>query len=282
MRTELLERLSADRGAFYVVKIGGELIPGRLAGVAQGVNAFAAAGIRVVIVHGGGPQATALTKRLGLEPMQIAGRRVTDDKVLQVMKMALAGEASVDLAAGLRALGVRAVGLHGVSAGIVDAVKRPPRVITGGPPEPVDLGQVGDVVAVNVDLLALLAGAGFVPAVASIGGDAQGGVYNINADAVANAVAARLKARRLLAVSGVPGVLRDVHDPASRIPRLTAAQARELIASGAIAGGMIPKVEEALAALSADVHAVHVVGDAEGGLLSEVLDPGSAGTLIEV
>jgi acetylglutamate kinase len=282
VRTDLLERLSADRGAYYVVKIGGELIPRRLAGVAQAVNAFVAAGIRTVIVHGGGPQATALTRRLGLEPVQIAGRRVTDDAVLQVMKMALGGEASVDLAAALRAGGVRALAVHGVSAGLVDAVKRPPRVITGGPPEPVDLGQVGDVVGVNVELLALLTGAGWVPAIASIGGDAQGRVYNINADAVANAVAARLSARRMLAVSGVPGVLRDPADPASRIARLTASEARALIASGAIGGGMVPKVEESLAALAAGVGAVHVVGDAEGALLAEVLEPGSSGTMIEV
>jgi acetylglutamate kinase len=240
-----------------------------------------AAGIRVVIVHGGGPQATALSRRLGLEPVQIAGRRVTDDRVLQVVKMALAGEVGVDLAAALRAHGVRCLGLHGVSAGLVDAVKRPPRILAGGPPEPVDLGHVGDVTAVNVEVLDLLTGAGLVPAIASIGGDAQGRVFNINADSVANAVAAHLKARRLLAVSGVPGVLRSVDDPGSRIGKLTASRARELIASGVIAGGMIPKVEESLAALAAGVSAVHVVGDAEGALLAEVLEPGSAGTLIE-
>ena len=151
--------LAAFRGQWFVVKIGGELVkPGGLDGVAEAVRAFAEAGVKVCVVHGGGPQATALTERLGLVPVKIAGRRVTDDKVLQVMKMTLAGEVSVDVVAELRKLGVNAVGLHGVSGHLIHSTRRPPKKITGGPPEPVDLGLVGDVHAINVHLLDTLAG----------------------------------------------------------------------------------------------------------------------------
>jgi acetylglutamate kinase len=272
--------LSGFRGKWFVVKVGGELVaPGMLAGVAEALRAFVEAGVRVAIVHGGGPQATALTRRLGLEPKQIAGRRVTDTAVLQVMKQALAGEVSVDLAALLRAEGIPVVGLHGVSAGLIDAVKRPARVIGGGPPEPVDLGFVGDVVGVNTALLATLADAGYVPAVGSIGGDAEGGVWNINADTVARSVAAALKAAKLLLVTGVPGVLGDLKDLGTRIPRITPADAEKLIADGTVSGGMVPKVEEALGGLEAGVEAVHICGAEPGQILAEADAPGSVGTV---
>ncbi|AKU92313.1 acetylglutamate kinase [Vulgatibacter incomptus] len=272
--------LSAHRGRWFVIKLGGELLaPGKLAGVAEAIHAFREAGVRVAIVHGGGPQANELTRRLGLEPKQIGGRRVTDEAVLRVMKQALAGEASVDLAAQLRSHGVNVVGLAGVSAGLVDAVKRPPRVITGGPPEPVDLGWVGDVVGVNCALLETLAAAGYVPAISSLSGDAKGNVYNINADTVATRVAAELRAAKLLLVAGVPGVLRDAKDPATRLPRLTPAESDRLIADGVITGGMIPKVQEALGGLAAGIEAVHVCGAGPGQLLAEAAEPGSSGTV---
>lgn len=274
--------LSQERGRWSVVKVGGELIaPGRLDGVAEAVRALAEAGAKVAIVHGGGPQANELTRRIGLQPRQIGGRRVTDEQVLRVMKQALAGEASVDIAAILRSRGVRVLALHGVSGGLVDAVKRPPRLIEGGPPEPVDLGLVGDVTRIDVELLEYLAAGGWVPAVASIAGDAQGGVWNINADTVATRIAAALSASRLLLVSNVPGVMRDPADPATRIEKLTPSGARRLIDEGVISGGMIPKVLEAIRGLEAGVGAVHVCGAAPGQALAELRAPGSSGTVFE-
>lgn len=272
--------LSQHRGRWCVLKIGGELVaPGRLAGVAEAIRGLRDAGAKVVVVHGGGPQATELTKRLGLTPTQIGGRRVTDENVLRVMKQALAGEVSVDIASLLRKEGVQVLALHGVSGGLVDGVKRPPRVIAGGPSEPVDLGLVGDIVGINVGLLEHLAAGGYVPAVASIAGDASGGVWNINADTVATRIAGELKASSLVLISGVPGVLRDFHDPTSRIPSLNPTTTEELIASGVISGGMIPKVHEALRGLEAGVDAVHVCGAEKGQILAELETPGSAGTV---
>ena len=269
-------------GRWFVVKVGGELAQDRpllAASVGSAVRAFLDAGVRVVVVHGAGPQATDLSKRLGLVPRMVGGRRITDQATLEVMKMALAGQVSVDVAAALRLARVPALCTTGVSAGLVDAVKRQPKPITGAGPEPVDMGLVGDVVAVDTALLERLAAAGVVPVLGSLGGDAAGNVFNINADTVATRVAAELRAAKLFLVSNVPGVLRDKDDPSTRIPRLTADEAREAIASGVIVGGMIPKVEESLAMLEQGIEAIHIVGiDPASALLDEAREAGSRGT----
>lgn len=274
--------LSDFAGRWFVVKVGGELAADRprLAGsVGSSIHAFRDAGIRVAVVHGGGPQATELSKRLGLEPTMKGGRRVTDAATLEVMKMTLAGQVSVDVAAALRMAGVPALCTTGVSAGLVDAVRRPPKVITGAGPEPVDLGLVGDIVAVDTAALERLSDAGFVPVLGSLGGDAAGNVYNINADTVATRLAARLRAAKLFLVSNVPGVLRDKNDPSTRMPRLTPAEARAQMESGIIAGGMIPKVEESLTMLEEGIEAIHIVGiEPASALVDEALQPGSRGT----
>jgi acetylglutamate kinase len=152
-------------------------------------------------------------------------------------------------------------------------------VVSGGPPEPVDFGLVGDITEVNVALLEKLAAAGVVPVMGSLAGDAQGRVFNVNADTVATRVAAKLKAARLFLVSNVPGVLRDKNDLSTRIPKLTAAEARAQIQAGVIVGGMIPKVEESLAMLDEGIGAIHIVGlNPADALLREAREPGSAGT----
>ncbi|SET77459.1 acetylglutamate kinase [Stigmatella erecta] len=274
--------LRAFQGRWFVVKIGGELSSDRpkLAGsVGAAVRAFLAAGIRVAVIHGGGPQATELTNKLGLTPRMVAGRRVTDEATLEVMKMTLAGQVSVDVAAAFRLAGVPALCTTGVSAGLIDARKRAPQVLTGAGPEPIDLGLVGDVVDVNTALFERLAEAGVVPVLGSLSGDAQGQVFNINADTVATRVAAKLRAAKLFLVSNVPGVLADKNDPSTRIPTLTPAEAQEKIASGVIQGGMIPKVEESLAMLEEGIEAIHIVGISPAhALLGEAQGAGSFGT----
>jgi acetylglutamate kinase len=197
------------------------------------------------------------------------------------MKMVVAGKVNVDACAALLAAGLMPVGLHGASALVVRATKRPARVVTGAGPDPIDFGHVGDVNGVNGRLLALLATAGYVPVIASIGADEQGRCYNINADVVANAIAVALNAKALVVVSDVPGVLRDVRDPLSRIPRLTVAEGREAIREGVVTQGMIPKLEESFAAIAQGVKAVHIVGRVQrGDLAREVAQPGSVGTVL--
>ena len=271
------------RAGVVVVKLGGEVLAAPvLAGVAADLaralrEGRAAGGRRFVVVHGGGPQATALSQRLGIEPRLIGGRRVTDAATLEVIKMVVAGQLNVDLVSALRAAGVAAVGLHGVS-GLVLAHRRPPRVVSGGGSEPVDFGWVGDVDGFDLPLLAAMDAAGYLPVVACIGASPGGEVLNINADVVASQLAAAVKGAALVAVTGVGGVRRDAADAGTRIPRLTVAEARAAIADGTVRAGMIPKLEEAFAPLAAGVGAVHIVGPAE--VAQSLSSPGSVGTLL--
>ncbi len=265
-----------------VVKLGGEVVAGPyLASIAAGLAALSRGGDRVVVTHGGGPQATELQKKLGQTPNIVAGRRITDAETLEVMKMTVAGKVNVDLCAALLAAGAKPVGLHGASAATVEAVKRPPRVVAGGGPEPIDFGHVGDVIGVNRELLALLADAGYVPVVACLGASREGQLFNINADIVANQVAMALDADALLLVTDVPAVLRDVADPSSRIARLTLAEGKQAIADGVVTKGMIPKLEESFQAISGGVRAVYVLGRLQPGELERaVREPGSVGTML--
>lgn len=267
---------------YVIVKVGGEVVASpAMAVIAAGVGEMCSRGERVLLVHGGGPQATALQKKLGLLPKIVAGRRITDAETLEVMKMTVAGKVNVDACAALLAAGQRPVGLHGASSLVIRAVKRPPRVVTGAGPEPIDFGQVGDVTGVNEELLSLLAGAGYVPVVACLAADPQGRCYNINADVVANQLAVALGAKALVLVSDVPGVLGDPNDPASRIARLSVADGRKAIADGVVTKGMIPKLEESFAAIAQGVRAVHIVGRLQPAQLArEVAEPGSVGTVL--
>jgi acetylglutamate kinase len=261
-----------------IVKIGGEVVQSaHMAAIAADVVDLVNSGTQVAIVHGGGPQATELQKKLGQTPNIIGGRRVTDQGTLDVMKMIVAGKVNVDCCAALTAAGAKPVGLHTA----VSATKRPPKIVSGGGPDPVDFGFVGDVTGVDADLVALLTKSGYVPVLACLGKDSAGGVYNINADAVANQVAIRLDAQGLVLVTDVPGVLRDVSDPSSRIGRLTVAEGQKAIDDGVITKGMIPKVEESFAAIAQGVKAVHVVGKlSKGDLVRAVKEPGSVGTVL--
>jgi acetylglutamate kinase len=267
-----------------VIKVGGDVLAApALAEVARDLAAVTReqpqpAARRLLLVHGGGPQATALSRRLGVEPRIIAGRRVTDPAALDVMKMVVAGQLNVDLVSALRAEGVPAVGLHGPS-GVIRARLRPPRRVSGSDSDQlVDLGLVGDVEGFDLDLLRLLEGAGHVPVIACLGGSQQGQVLNINADVVASQLAVAVAANALVAVTAVGGVRRHKDDPLSRIGRLTVAEARAAIADGTVQGGMIPKLEEAFAPLAAGVNAVHIVGPGE--IAACLRAPGSVGTMV--
>jgi acetylglutamate kinase len=260
-----------------LVKLGGEVIRGAALAELSREVAELARRSRVVVVHGGGPQTSALQRALGQSPQIVGGRRVTDAAALDAIKMAVAGQANVDLCAALSGAGARPVGLHGASSLVIRARRRPPRVYRGAGPDPVDLGHVGDVEGFDLELLGLLSASGYLPVLACIGADRDGNVYNINADVVATRAAVALGASDLMALMDVPGVLRDRDDPKTRFSRLTIAEAKELIAQGIVAGGMIPKLEESFVALEAGVPRVHLLS---GALVAAQADPGSTGTLL--
>lgn len=274
-----------------VLKFGGEIVADtpRLAAVVADVAELTRRGWRLLLCHGGSPQANALIDRLGIEKKQIGGRRVTDRATLEVMKYVLAGQCNVDVVAAAAAHRIAAVGISGVSAGTVTAIRRPPKVFSGCGPDPVDFGWVGQIRRIRPGLIQHLWQGGYTPVLNTLGiserpaeGQRTCQVFNINADTVAAALAAELKADHLFLMTGVPGVLRDVKDPASRIERMTAAEARRAIADQVIVGGMIPKIEEAIRHLGRGVGQIHILGADAGSLLAEARRPGSRGTVLSL
>lgn len=241
-------------------------------------------GVGVVVAHGGGPQADALTRKLGHAVRKVAGRRVTDDDALEVIKMVYGGSLNIEMLAALRASGARGVGLSGVDAGLITVTRRPPTLMrdpqTGGE-ELVDFGHVGDVASVDVSLLDLLLGAGYVPVVASLAADVEGNVYNINADTVATVLAKAVDAEGLYLVTNVPGILRDPSDPSSLVRSCAASEAKALIESGVVSGGMLPKVQNCLSALRGGVKQVRILdGSKEESLLLQSLVTSNVGTMV--
>ncbi len=239
-------------------------------------------GDHLVLVHGGGPQVTELLERLGTPNPSRAGRRITDAPMLEVVKMVLGGQLNINLALTFRAAGLPIMALSGVSAGIIDGIKRPPRIISGWGDEPVDFGHVGDIVGINTEPLRLLCEAGYVPMLNSIGADRIGNAYNINADIAATRIFQALGAEHLVLVAGqVRGVMGDPHDPASRLPSLTVAEARAAIADGVIKGGMIPKIEESLSVLADSAGVIHICGAlGPGELRMAIEEDGAIGTVL--
>jgi acetylglutamate kinase len=238
-------------------------------------------GIRVVVVHGGGKQATELGARLGIDAAIVNGRRVTDERTLDVVKMVFAGKLNTEILGALRRSGVRAVGLSGVDGDLLRARRRPPQTVVDtatGEHRTVDFGFVGDILAADPRVLETLSGDGFIPVIASLAADDDGVVYNVNADTVASAIAASLGAEKWIVATNVVGVL---DGEGQLVSHLTAAEARALIASGVARGGMVPKLEAALAALEAGVGSVHLIdGTRPGALLDEVFTSGGNGTML--
>ena len=280
-----LRYVRAYRDHAFVVKIGGDVVadPHLMDQVAAQVGLLHSLGIRIVVVHGGGPQATALSRRLGQEPEIVAGRRVTDDTALEVAKLVFAGSVNLDVLSALRHHGVQAVGLSGVDADLLTARRRPPVEVVddAGQPRTVDYGHVGDIEEVDVRVLTTLLDQRFVPVVASLAGDRDGHVFNVNADTVAERIAVALRALKLIFLTGVPGVLRDRHDPTSLVAFADPDDLAQLMASGALAGGMRPKVEACIRAATGGVERTHIIdGRVPDSILVEVFTGAGAGTMI--
>ena len=280
-----LRYVRAYRDHVFVVKLGGEVLsdPDVRDQVAGQLSLLSSLSIRLVVVHGGGPQATALSRRLGREPKMVAGRRVTDDAALEVAKMVYAGQLNVDLLAALREHKVQAVGLSGIDADLLTAHRRPPVSVVDddGRTVQVDYGHVGDIDRVDPRVLATLMEARFMPVVASLAGDEDGGVYNVNADTVAESLAVALRAQKLIFLTGAPGVLRDRNDPTTLVTFADPDDLAGLMASGALAGGMRPKVEACIRAATSGVERTHIIdGRAPDALLLEVFTGAGCGTMI--
>ena len=238
------------KGKSFVLKVGGEVFADETAtrALMEQVGILHQVGIRVVMIHGGGPQSTELATALGVDTTFVDGRRVTDGASLDVATMVLNGQINTRILAVCRDLQIPAVGISGVDAGLIRAHRRPP--VDRGDDEPVDYGFVGDIDSVEADILQKQLDNGLMPVVSPLSCDESGTLLNINADTVAAAIAAELDAEKLILATGAPGILEDVSDPRSIISYIDRSQLAALRDEGKLADGMLPKAAAIDSALS--------------------------------
>ena len=278
---EALPYLRDFKDKTIVVKYGGNaMLNDQIKNkVLQDIVFLQCAGMRPVVVHGGGPEITAMLMQAGKKSEFVSGLRVTDAESVGIAEMALVGKINTDLVARLNMLGGRAVGLNGKDANLVTAKKHLADVYENGEVNLVDIGYVGNVEHVNTELIEVLLANGFIPVIAPTGVGNSGETYNINADSVAGEIAGALKAEKLLVLTDVRGIYSDYRDEKSFISTLTFEKAQELIIRGKIDGGMIPKVRACITALSGGAKKTHIIdGRAEHTILMEIFSDSGVGT----
>lgn len=276
---EALPYIKSFYGKTVVVKYGGSAISGDLNQdtILLDIILMRLVGMNPVVVHGGGPEITAMLKRLGKQSQFVGGRRVTDAETAEVAEMVLGGKINRALVAAINCNGGRAVGLTGKDGGLIRARKR----LYATPEGPVDLGFVGDVDRIDPSIIQSLVGAGYIPVVAPIGCGPEGETYNINADSVAGALAGALQAYKLVLLTDVEGLYRDFRDKSTLISTLPVNQAEGLIEAGIIDGGMIPKVEACVQAIRGGASQAHILdGRLPHALLLEMFTREGVGTMV--
>jgi len=269
------------KGKVFVIKAGGEVFsdPEKTTALMEQVGILYQVGIRVVLVHGGGPQSTELASALGLDTTFVDGRRVTDRESLNVATMVLNGQINTRILATCRNLEIPAIGISGIDAGLIRAHKRPPVERDGE--APVDYGFVGDIDSVDADILRKQLDNGLMPVVSPLSCDESGTILNINADTVAAAIAAELNAEKLLLATGAAGILEDVNDPTSLISYIDRKALKKLQDSGSLADGMLPKAAAIDSAIANGVQRVHVISSkVPDSILLEVFTNEGTGTLV--
>jgi len=276
--TVLVEALPYIRefaGKSVVVKLGGAAIDKKSdLALAQDVLLLRSVGVRCVLVHGGGPQVDTMLRRVGKEPKFKDGLRVTDADALEIVRMVLVGKINRDLVSTINTQAGEnpvAVGISGEDAGL----------LTVSPVDP-SLGFVGNVTEVRAELIHRLLDDGLTPVISTIGSDGHGQAYNVNADEAARAIAVAMKAEKIVYLTAAPGLLENVDDEASLIPRLTSAELRERIGSGSVSKGMIPKLKACADAVDQGVPFAHIIdGRVHHSLLIELLTDHGVGTMVK-
>lgn len=269
--TQAVPYIKEYTGKYVVAKYGGNAMtdPALKKSVMQDILLLSLVGVKVILVHGGGPEISAMLKRLSIESHFEKGLRVTDDATMEVVQMVLAGKVNKSLAANLTALGGKAVGLCGIDGGLIKVHKKDEK-----------LGQVGEIDSINKKILDDLLDGGFIPVISSIGIDNAGNPYNINADTAAAKIAAAIHAESMVVMSNINGVLKDKDDPDSLIKKITLTDAEALKKDGTIAGGMIPKVDCCTNAIKEGVKKVFIInGEIPHAILIELLTDEGPGTM---
>lgn len=226
-------------------------------------------GIKVVLVHGGGPEITEMLGKIGKKSEFIDGLRVTDEETVDVVQMVLAGKINKNLVNLLQNIGGKAMGLCGTDGHLIEARQLDPR-----------LGYVGEITNINVEPILDLLEKGYIPVISTIGCDSEGNIYNINADTAAARIAGMLKAESLISMTDISGILRDKDDPSSLIPQINVSEAPQLMREGVISGGMIPKVECCIEAIRRGVRKVFIIdGRVPHSILIEIITDEGIGTM---
>jgi len=269
------------KGKVFVIKTGGGAFRdvATMRAFMEQVAILHHLGIRVVLVHGGGPQLDDVTRKMGVETRMVQGRRVTDAAAIDATSMVLNGLINTRLLGLCREFGIAAIGVSGVDGGLVRAHRRAPVTLANG--EVVDYGMVGDIDGIDASVLNRLLDAGFLPVVSPLSADAAGQLLNINADTVAAAIGGAMDAEKLILCTGAPGILERLDDPHSLISYTDVAGLRRLREEGALSDGMLPKSSAIESAIRSGVRRVHVISyAAPDALLAEIFTNEGTGTLV--
>ena len=270
--TEALPYIRSYNGKIVVVKYGGNaMVSEQLRQqVMEDMVLLWLVGVKVVLVHGGGPEITDMMNRLGKKPKFIDGLRVTDQETVDIAQMVLAGKVNKTLVKLLEVKGGKAMGISGMDGGLIEARMRNP-----------DLGFVGSITGVNIEPVMDLLEKGYIPVISTLGCDSEGNTYNINGDTAAACIAGALHAERLIMMTDIAGVLKDRNDPTTLIRETTISEAVKLFEENVIAGGMIPKVECCIDAIHRGVERVIIMdGRVPHSILMEILTDEGAGTMV--
>jgi acetylglutamate kinase len=271
------------KGKIFVVKAGGAVFgdAAMTRALIEQIATLHYLGVRVVMVHGGGPQLTAVTEALGVPTRMVQGRRITDEKAIDATSMVLNGLINTRILAICRDLEIAAVGLSGVDAGLVRAHRRPPVRLQPGDADTVDFGFVGDIDSIDTSVIRKHLDNGLMPVISPLSSDDNGQLLNINADTVAAAIGAALQAEKLILCTGAPGILDDVADPSSVVSYTDLAGLKQMRESGKIVDGMLPKAKAIEDAIRGGVRRVHVISySAPDSILTEVFTNEGTGTLV--
>jgi acetylglutamate kinase len=281
---EALPYIEAFQDSYVVIKYGGHAMLDEEAKTwtIKDTILLKYVGMKPIIVHGGGHEITKAMEKLGKKPKFIEGLRVTDEETLEIAKMVLVGKINTDIVSKLNTHGCKAAGLSGKDGKLLVARKKAPqKVIRDGVEKEVDLGLVGETEGVNQEIIEILTSQGYIPVVSPIGLSRDGNSLNLNADTVAGEIANALEAKKLLILTDVPGVMRDVKDEKSLLQEIKAQEVDGLIEKGIIKGSMIPKVKACLRALDGGLEKAHIIdGRVKHSLLLELFTDEGIGTMI--
>lgn len=280
---EALPYIKEFHGSCMVIKIGGHAMVSEevLEKTIRDILLLYFVGIKPVVVHGGGPEISEKMEKLGIQPKFVDGLRVTDEATLEVVEMVLDGKINSKIVTTFIKNGGKAVGLSGRDGLLVIARKKVKKKREGDKEIIIDLGYVGETEYVNPEILQILMERGFIPVVSPVAADLEGRCYNVNADIVAGNIAAALKAKKLIMLTDVPGILRDLNDPESLISKLSLGELEDMVKDGRLAGGMTPKAEAVIHALKGGVERAHIIdGSKEHAILLELFTKKGIGTMV--